>query len=166
MPNIFELNVNINTTGESEAEKALNDTTNGSIEVQQDSGSDATSKGKNIAAAIGVMSIQKVSQIGNQIASYEINKIGTIYGDQARQNEINNIMTVANTLTGIVSSTITGAAVGGLPGAIVGFVLNTASEVIQAGQRVEQYNIQQRDHMLNSNYKLERLGMLTASKGR
>jgi len=164
MANIFELNVNINAIEKTEAQKALEKTTNG--ENTENKIETPESSGKKTAAAIGAMVISSGRQIANQVISFETSKIGSLYGDTARQNEINNMMSGVNTVAGIAQMAASGAAIGGPWGAAIGAIVGIVGEGIQMVQRGYMYTKEEEDRVRNSNYAQERLGILTASKGR
>lgn len=163
--NIFELNINLMQLENSEAKEALKETTEASANQQNPEESkkdESLKKLKSTAAWAGKQTVQIVKQI----AVYDLNKAGSVYGDTARQNEIDNITTTASMGMSVVNMAATGAQVGGPWGAVIGAVLGTVGEVIQGFQRAQEYKIKQQDNLRQSNYASERLGILAASKGR
>lgn len=165
MANIFELNVNIHTTEKSEAQKALSQTI-GNDDMTSGKSETLATKDNKTAAAVGAIAIQGVKQSASQIVSFEVNKISTIYGDDARANQINNMMNTASAGMSLVSSIATGASIGGPWGAVVGAVVGVATEAIGFATRAYSFAKTEQDRTRNSNYAQERLGLLAASKGR
>ena len=162
--NIFELNVNLMYLEKSEAKEALRTTAEGAANQQSntDNKKEGDSKLKKSVKWAGKQSMQIVKQI----AVYDLNKAGSVYGDTARQNEIDNMMTTAAMGQTIASMTATGAQIGGGWGAIIGLVLGTVGEVIQGAQRAYEYKIEQQNNQREASYAQERLGILAACKGR
>lgn len=160
MANKFELNINLMQLDKSEAKEALKQTTNGAADQKQDDKKDSDLK--KTAKWAG----KQVVQIVKQVAVYDLNKAGTIYGDQARQNEIDNITSTVAMGSTIANMTAMGAQIGGGWGALIGAVLGTVGEVIQGVQRANEYKIQQQNNLREANYAQERLGILAYSKGR
>lgn len=163
MANIFELNVNINAIEKTETQKALDKTISG--ENTENKVETPESSGKKTAAAIGAMVISSGTQIATRIISFETSKIGSLYGDVARQNEINNMLSGVNTIAEIGQMAAAGAAFGPW-GAAVGVVLGIAGKAIEYAYNGYMYTKEEEDRVRNSNYAQERLGILTASKGR
>ena len=69
-------------------------------------------------AAVGAIAINTI----NKSIGYELSNYGAMYGDQARQNEINNMMSVGKTAlsygAGIVGATIAGGPILGAIAAV------------------------------------------------
>lgn len=175
MANIFELNINLNEVGKSEAEQALKETTNGSA---GDSGNDGNIELTNLEKAGKMLSgIHLAGQIDSNIlrplVNMGTNTIGSVYGDTARMNQINNLTNSVNTGMGFVRSGLSGYSVGsafgngaGVAMAIVNVVMDVAGEAISMIENSIQYNNQQLDYKYNSAYASERLGILATNKGR
>ena len=175
MANIFELNINLNEMGKSEAEEALEETTGGastgSGNKEEVELSRLEKTGKMLA---GIHFLGKLdSNILHPLANLGTNTIGTVYGDIARTNQINNLANTINSSMGFVNSGLSGYSIGsafgkgaGIAMAIVNTVMDVAGEAISMIENSIQYNNQQLDYKYNSMYASERLGLLAINKGR
>lgn len=168
MANIFELNINLNKTGESEAKKALKKTINGNAEDEQEEGSLKTALN---AIGSSYFAKEAYSNIAKPILDLQLNKYGVIYGDQARQNKINNMTSTVSSAVSMTTSTLSGYAAGaalgsGGAGAIITLALELVGTAIDMVGNAREYNENQLNYMYNSNYSQERLGILASSKGR
>lgn len=175
MANIFELNVNITSTVKSEAQQALDETTNGGVgtvptlegaDTPVKGGEEAASNASSTGGAIGALALQTVGKAASDLLSFDISRTATVFGDQARANEISNLMAGTGIVGNIAQGALTGLAVGGPWGALAGAILATVTEGVKVAQRAYEFNIKQTDHKINANYAQERLGILTVSKGR
>lgn len=174
MANIFELNINLNTTGTSETEQALKETTEGSINpTPVDSGGKKNGGKGSLKGFVATMAVDLAKDTVLQVANYQTNKIATVYDNQARANKINNITSTANTLMdagiGIASAAMAGAAfgpIGAVVGAVVGVVAEAVSIGVEVNQRLDEWEMRQEDNIRNAAYAQERLGILILSKGR
>ena len=104
----------------------------------------------------------------------QVSTIGSVYGDQARMNKISNLASGADLVTGLADSALGGysaglalsGAKGGWIGAAIGLVLEIGNTVIDGINNLREYNNNQIDYKYNSAYAQERLGLISASKGR
>ena len=114
--NVFELNVNINTTSQSEAQRALNDVSNGSlpdfigpdgdlingdeyqktIEKMEEEmlKKDKLKAMKKVAGKAAMIHSAKSLAVTGM--NWAHSRVSTIYKDQARANKISNITGTAN----------------------------------------------------------------------
>lgn len=165
MANVFELNINLNTTGQSEAEKALENTTSGNLEPNKDN--ESAGLYDALKAVKSNYYVKEVySNVAKPLMNLQLSTYGTIYGDQARQNRISNMLNTTDMAMSAVSSGITGYAVGGGVGAAIGAILDIVGTVIDGISNVREFNEEQLNHKYDSNYAQERLGILATSKGR
>ena len=179
MANIFELNINLNAVENSETKKALSETSNAKTKTAN-TGDDKDDKlaglkmGLKMAAAVHVT--QKLnSNVAMPLLNMGTTTIGTIYGDTARLNQIQNLNNSVSTGMGLISSgfsgfaagkAVTGGAGGGSAGAIIAITLDVVGKAIDMVTSAMEYNNRQIDHVYNSNYAQERLGLLAINKGR
>lgn len=184
--NQFEINVNINSTVKSEAEMALGDLTTGSLpDVQLQNGdimsgneyqdmivkmeSDVLKEGslknsgKSVGKALVAASAVELAITGMNWAH---SRVSTIYKDQARANKISNRMNTLSAVGGLAGEIAAGYAKGGVVGGTINMALQLATEAIKIAQRVEAYQDKQKDYADESDYAMERLGLLAAGKGR
>lgn len=115
----------------------------------------------------------EVVNTGKQYLSYRVNTYGARYGDTARQNELNNMMTVANYGVNLIKSTAEGAIAGAtfgpwgaLAGAIIGTITDVIGEVIGGVERTDQWQLQQNQNTFNEIRASERLGMMISDRNR
>lgn len=178
MANIFELNINLNAVENSETKKALNETSNAKTKAAN-TGDDENDKltglktGLKMAAALHV--VQKInSNVVMPLVNMGTTTVGTIYGDTARLNKIQNLNNSISTGMGLISSGFSGFAAGaaigggagGAVGAVITLTLDLVGKTIDMVTNAMEYNNRQFDHMYNSNYAQERLGLLAINKGR
>lgn len=183
--NVFELNVNINSTIKSEAQKALNDSTNGSLpDVQLGDGTWAdgsdyqdfiekmeadTLKENKLKTAGKAAAIASTVSSGQQLVVGAMNwahsRVSNIYKDEARANKISNIQSTVTETGGLVMSCVAGYAGGPVIGTI-NLALQLAGQALKVAQRVEAYQDKQKDYADESDYAMERLGLVAAGKGR
>lgn len=165
--NVFELNINLMQLEKSEAKEALRNTANGSV-------SDSKKEEKEDDSLMGAISALKgnfyVKTATNKIVKpglqYITSKYGTIYGDQARANQIQNVSSAVSSVSGIVSSAAAGFAFGGPWGMVAALAAEAINIAIDVASNVREYNERQLDYMYDSNYTQERLGLLAINKGR
>lgn len=178
MANIFELNINLNSTEETETEKALKKTSNAKV-AETDPGDDKSDGALKIAgkAAAAVLGIQRVkSDVVMPFYNMGITTVGTIYGDAARMNQIQNLTNTVNMGIGMVQTGLSGYSIGfasggsskgaGSVGAIIAIALDLVGKTIDGVTNAMEYNNKQQDHKYNEAYGKERLGLLAINKGR
>ena len=179
MANVFELNVNINSTVKSEAEKSMENVSLGSLtnvsgkmdqglsklgQKASKSGHDVLGKSLKGAGAIGVASA--VVDIGTKVVTNRLSRYGRLYGDQARQNRIDNAMSVAGDLMEAGGTIAAGAMAGGVPGAIVGAVVAVVDKAVEIAENLKEYSYNQQENRFESQRESERIGMIAISGGR
>lgn len=113
--------------------------------------------------AIGYTAGKKIAK---QVGTYMISNIGTKYGDQARQNEINNIKSAGSTLLSMGEEIAAGAMVAGPIGAVVASVAAIAGQVVEISERVDEYNQLQKQNSLEEVRSSERLGQISTQRNR
>ena len=184
--NVFELNVNINSTIRSEAQSALNDLTNGSLpdfidpkngdllngddyqdaieKMEQDMlDEDAKkAKGKQLAKATTMAS---AVGLGVDIMNWSHSRVSTIYKDQARANKISNATNAVSNGASFAMSVAAGYAGGPIIGTI-NLALQIATQALTIAKNVEEHKDKEKDWADESDYAMERLGLLAAGKGR
>lgn len=170
MANIFELNINLNRSEKSEAEKALEKTING--DTSSSNNDDDSLKTAVKAAGTNYFIREGLSNVVSPVVNLQLSTYGTIYGDQARQNKISNMANLSSKamdgvsagLAGYSAATALGAS--GPWGAIIAVAMEAFSMAIDLYDNYRQYNENQLNYMYNANYTQERLGILASSKGR
>lgn len=91
---------------------------------------------------------------------------GSRYNDQAKQNQVDNIKSVAGRGLGIAGATAIGAKAGGLPGAAVGFILGAINEGINGFQRNIDWRLNAIENKFKSMVEFEAIGMSTTDLNR
>jgi len=164
MTNTFELNINLNNTTGSEAEKALNNTTKGSVDTN--TGSITKDEKKVIFDSIVAHSIvSNVVNTSKKVATTELSKIGSLYGDIARQNEINNSINFGSTMASSSLSIAASFAVNPVLGAIN--LINTGlSQAYDMFNNYQNWVVKRTEDTITTNRSNERLGNLATSRGR
>lgn len=121
-------------------------------------------------SAVKALSAYKVAntfvQGGKQLTNYYLGSVGSRYGDTARQNEINNIMSVGSRVTGAATSIAAGALVGGWAGAVIATVGEIVSNAVNVVTNKDKWNQQQRINDMNEIRQSERLGLLASDRNR
>lgn len=175
MNNEFTLHIALDSiqTDKSKAEEHLrNATSTGDTENSTDD--EKKSKLSNSVKAAFIDNIaSKAFNMVQQVSASQVEKLGSIYDNQMRQNQINNLMTSVGMATELVSAGVSGAVTGsvaGPVGAAVGAVLAVAADAtkqsIQAYNRVETWDVQQYGNTLNEVRSSERLGIQRSNRNR
>lgn len=124
---------------------------------------------------LGVMALGKqVLNSGKEIINYRIGTISARYGDTARQNRVQNTMTMIETAGGIIgaagSGAVAGATVGGPVGAAVGAVIGLVTEAVSIGvqmyERNDEWQRNQYKNNLDEVRSSERLGLMRTDRSR
>ena len=172
MANDFILHIDLSKlnskedNAKSKLEQTLNrDTVANKNQIAEEGSNKIITAAKTVA--VTAVASQAVSA-GINYAKYRVNTIGARYGDTARQNEINNMINIADNVMSIGGSTIAGfVATGGNPlGAAVGLVSSLIPKILGAIERVDQWNIQQRENDVIERRSSERLGLLSTDRNR
>lgn len=164
MGNQYELNINLNNTTGSEAEKALNNTTKGSVELNTGK---TTNDEKSVIfdSVVAHTVVSKAVNFTKKVASSELSKMGTIYGDVARENEISNIVNTSSSLAASAISVAASFAVNPVLGTIN--LINTGlSSAYEMFNNYQAWVVKETENNINSNKSQERLGNLASSRGR
>lgn len=175
----FTIHIDLNNipTDTAKAQEAL-DVVNGKANIQQSTPSRVSASSKmdalKTAKAIGAVHIGKqLINTSISVAKYRVGTISARYGDTARQNEINNIISVGEREMGILGSTMSGAMAGSLVGpvgtavgAVLGFTSSMINEAVQMFERRDQWQLQQNKNNFVENRSMERLGMMTTDRNR
>lgn len=171
----YTLHININNIpgdNNTKAKEKLEKTTNG-----DNTGSGVSDKLENLkkaAKAVGAISLGKqVLGIGKQELNYRISTYGAKYGDTARQNELQNMMSIANSGVSLAKNTVSGAVAGAtlgpagaIVGAVIGFVSDGLNQVMGMVHRSEEWSRQQYINNLNETRTSERLGLMKSDRQR
>ena len=164
--NVYELNINIsNLSSDTSASSVMNKTNTGSLPSdKKNSDGNALSSKSITAGAIGAAAYSSAKRTVTSVATYELNKTGSLYGDVAKQNSINNSMSAANNLAqigGIVAAT----AINPVLGAFTALNYATSSIFSMYSNHAE-YVQTQIDNERDSDKETGRLGKIANSKGR
>ena len=172
MANIFELNIYLHEDGDDndKDKKKLNKTTNSDAEEEEEEGKEK----KSLEDLIKAYRASKVVHWGNAVIdnvikpmyNMDVKRVGSIYGDVARANQMNNMASVGSKVKGTVMAGVNGFMYGGPWGAVAGIALDLAGNAIEMAQNAMEYTNKQLDHQYNSQMSKERLGMLAINKGR
>ena len=125
-------------------------------------------------AALGGYAAAKIVGTGwNAVKTFAINNISEKYGDQARQNEINNTLNGLGIAGGIAGSTVGGAAAGALAGpvgavvgAVIGLVAGVANQTVKSVEASYKWQRQEYENTLNEARQSERLGIDISQRNR
>ena len=170
----YTLHIDINNlpSENSKAKEKLDNVTNNN--KKESSGNDKLDNLVKAAKAVGAVKLAKqVVNIGKQELNYRINTYGAKYGDTARQNELQNMMTTLDMGTSFVKSTVTGVVAGAtfgpwgaLAGAIIGSVSDAIGKVVDITHKTEEWQRQQYINNLNETRASERLGLMKTDRQR
>lgn len=169
----YTLHIDINNlpSENSKAKDKLDSVTGNKKESSKSEQLDSLTKA---AKAVGAVKLAKqVVNIGKQELNYRISTYGAKYGDTARQNELQNMMTQVNMGVSFVQSTATGAIAGAtfgpwgaLAGAIIGSVSDIIGKVVDYNHKKEEWERQQYINNLNETRASERLGLMKSDRQR
>lgn len=162
MANVFELNVNINNTSKSQTKKALEKTSTGSKSPKKDDDEEMGLVEAASAVHLGKKAIQTVIKA----ADIPLSRYGRLYGDTARQNEINNLTQSAHEVASAATTIAAGASVGGPWGAAIAAAIVVIDKAIDITRNLQDYENKMREYTIEANQKQERLGILASSQGR
>jgi len=175
MANDFTLHIDLQNipSDTSRAKEKLNNVTN------VNSGSSAAEKSDNTgiikaAKTVGLISLGKqVVSSATNYTTYKLSTYGSRYGDSARQNEINNMMTITSAGLSFVTSTAGGAIagatlgpIGAAVGAAIGAVSSVVGRVVDIIKNNEEYNRKRDIERISENRSFERLGLLASDRNR
>ena len=169
MANEFILHIDLSKLDNKEdnAKDKLDQTVNKETANKNNKVEDDTDKIIKAAKTVGAIALARQTiNAGISYGKYRANTIGARYGDTARQNEINNMINITDKLVGIGGSTVTGALIAGPVGAAVGLISGVIPEILSAIERVDQWNIKQRENDINEVRSSERLGLLSTDRNR
>ena len=116
------------------------------------------------AAAMN-LGMQGIKRAANRVYSTELNKISSRYGDQARYNEINNVVSSVSEGLGMAGTIMAGFAFGPVVGGIVTAIEfgTKAYEIYNSNQN---YKYAQIETNINSQRSMEALGLKTTDLNR
>ena len=161
------LNINISSSAATTDETSLKQTTSGAID---NTGAETTantgiSTKALVSGAIGAAAYGSAKKAISTVATYELGKYGTYYGDMATQNSINNGLSTASALgSGMLSVGIT-AAINPALAAIQGVTM-LAGSMWEMYTNIQEYNMEHIDDAIESSKKSARLGAIATSLGR
>ena len=160
----MRIEINLNDITKSNEEKKLQEQTNGAVENNQSglSGSKTEALKYGAVAALG---LQAIEEIGNKVISTEINKIGSRYGDQARENKIKNKISMLDRGASMGKNILIGA-VAGPVGIAVALIGTAASEVYDMVETKKQWTLDQSEIALDSSKSLQALGLTATDLNR
>lgn len=166
--------ITIDTRGQSKKEKQeerINTVTGNSNPSDKDKNKDGTLKA--LKNAVGVQAATMIGKTATNLAINYISTSGIRTDNMARQNEITNMLTVVNTVSGMASTVsnaaTTGAMVGGVAGVIIAaaqIAVDMANRGYQAYQNIKEYNREVTEDRLNSEHASERLGIICTDNNR
>lgn len=159
----FTLNINLNNSTElDKAKDNLSNTTGQEINTGSSSPSQASKNikkdDKKKSSTAGVLAYEIGKSAVQQISSYAISSYGTKFGDVARQNSINNAVTIGTEAAKV------GALIVTQNWALL--ALEAANQAIQAFQRYDQFKDLERDRTVNEIRQSERLGIVSTDRNR
>lgn len=170
----YTLHIDINNlpSENSKAKEKLDSVTNNN--KKESSGNDKLDNLAKAAKAVGAVKLAKqVVGLAKSELNYRINTYGAKYGDTARQNELQNMMTTLDMGTNFVKSTAGGAIAGAtfgpwgaLAGAIIGSVSDIIGKVVDYNHKKEEWERQQYINNLNEVRQSERLGLMKSDRQR
>lgn len=161
----MELNININDLTESKEEKQLKQQSQGAIkDASKGLGTDKMNTLK-YAAAMN-LGMQGIKRAANRVYSTELNKISSRYGDQARYNEINNVMSSVSEAMGMVGTIVTGFMVGGPVGAGIAAAFEFGTKAYEVYNNNQDYKYAQIETNISSQRSMEALGLKTTDLNR
>ncbi len=130
-------------------------------------GSTTNTQADMLKKAAGVaLAVQQVQKVANQVATYALTAPGTIYNDQARQNEIDNLMNASSMATGLGKSVLAGALVAGPVGAVVAGIGSLVGTGFDMYNNNATYQRLQTVNNINSVRSSESLGMISSDNNR
>jgi hypothetical protein len=139
-----------------------------SAEVSEDRSAQAakrlSSMSKLAKSSIGIAGLG--TTIIHGVKTFALDNISEKYGDQARQNTVNNALTIVGYESSIASSVAVGAAVGRGVGAAVGAVLGVVNLVIDSIEREMKWQRQEQENLYTSVRASERLGVDISQRSR
>jgi hypothetical protein len=125
-------------------------------------------------ASIAAYGTSKIVGIGwNAVKTFTLSNIGEKYGDQARQNQVNNVLSSISVGGNVLSGTVSGAAAGALAGPIgavvgaaVGLVTSTTSQIVGMVEADAKWQRQEMENMYNEIRASNRLGVDISKRNR
>lgn len=169
--NKFELDIYLHElpSEETRDKESLKETT--SSETKEKDGKELMNNEKSKKAAKqfaynAAQVVQYATHLASQEINFRISRHATMYGDTARANKLTNEMNTFNTAKNAGAAIVAGFTAGGPVGGIIAIAGTALTMAQDVSQRLQLFEDKQEDHLLNSAYAQERLGMITASKGR
>lgn len=127
----------------------------------------AIKKSINAAASLAPVKITSdIVKTGTEYGMYRLTTIGSRYGDQARQNSVNNLMTGINVAGSFGVSTLVGAITAGPTGAVIGAVSSLLTTALQAVERLETWQQKQDTNTMNEVRSSDRIGKVASDRNR
>jgi hypothetical protein len=125
-------------------------------------------------AALAGYAATQVVEIGwNAVKTFKLDNIGEKYGDQARQNQVNNALNIAGRAKSVAGSAASGALagaaagpVGAIVGAAIGIISNVANQSIQATEAQAKWLRKEQENLYASIRSSERLGVDISQRSR
>ena len=161
----MELNINLSNADikTKKQEKLDNITSTGRPDLSKDN---ASSKDV-IKKAVGVnLAMRQVQRVSNQVISHKLSSAGNIYNDQARQNKINNVMSIGSRGSRTASALIGGGLVGGPVVSIIAGLGEVGSQLLEAKYKGEQWERNETENRLNETKSMESLGLTSIDMNR
>lgn len=161
--NVMQLNINLTKVDTKSTEQEQLDT----VTATAKNGNSGIDKKDVLKKAAGVtMAYNQIQKITTTVVTTKLSQIGSVYGDQAKQNEINNVMSSVGTVSGIGQSIIGGALVAGPVGAVVMGLTSLIAEGYAMFERNASYQRLERENAINSMRSSEALGMTAIDRNR
>lgn len=112
------------------------------------------------------MAVDAAVDIALQAGKLYIDTIGIRTDNMARQNEVNNIVTLAGKVISFKGSVLSGAKQAGTAGAVIAAVAALATEAINMAGNVMQYRRDIAEDAASTMHASERLGMVATDRNR
>jgi len=165
MGNSYELNINLNKIDDPNSISSVMDTTNTGSIPNIDSGDKNILSSKSITAgAVGAAIYSAAKRTVTSVASYELSKTGSVYGDTAKANAISNSLDTVSAGAQMVA--IAATAIVNPVAAAVQALMFAADTAMSAVTNHAEYMQTQIDNAMDSTKKTGRLGNIASSKGR
>lgn len=161
--NVMQLNINLTTIDTKSTEQEQLD--NATAPAKSGEGTPKDDKAMLKKAVLTTMAYHQIQRIATQVITTKLSQIGSVYGDQATQNQINNMISTAGTVSNIAQATIAGAVFGPI-GAAIALVGAVVVEGYSASERNASYNRWVTEDRFRSERSSEALGLTAIDRNR
>lgn len=172
---ILTINLSNKTSVKEDAKETLNDVTEPekkkTSKSEEDEDSELDKFKKTTYGMATIMMLDSAKSIASSVVNTRISTIGARYDNQAKQNEIQNLVSIGGMASSTVSSAITGAVVGSsvspagaIVGAVIGVTTNIANQVYQIYERVQEWERNQFANNMEEKVSAERIGRVSSNR--